>query len=407
MSEPVAPFSRPLYVMTKAAGSLCNLRCRYCYYLEKSKLYSDTDKGGVHRHFMSDDILEEFVRQYIEAQSSPYVMFTWHGGESLMRDIAFYRRVIDVQRKYARGGIRIDNCIQTNGTLLTDEWCRFFKDNSWLVGLSVDGPRDFHDRYRLTPSGGGSFDDVMRGIELLNRHGVEWNAMAVVNDYTAAHPLEFYSFFKEIDCRFLQFTPIVERITANGLASVRDGGDARLAPFSVSPLAWGDFLCALFDEWVSRDVGRFFIQIFDATLANTVGVEPGVCSMAPTCGHAAVIEHNGDLYSCDHFVFPEYKLGNIRRKTIYEMMNSPEQLKFGNDKRDTLPGQCRRCRWLHLCNGECPKNRFAVTAEGEPGLNYLCEGYRRFFEHSSPAMNFMRGELMSGRPPANVMKLYR
>lgn len=407
MSQAFAPFSRPLYVMAKGAGSMCNLRCSYCYYLEKSKLYSAKNGGGEPRYFMSDAVLEEFIRQYIEAQTAPSVMFTWHGGESLMRTLAFYRRVLELQRKYSRRDIRIDNCIQTNGTLLTDEWCRFFKDNGWLVGLSIDGPREFHDRYRLAPSGAGSFDEVMRGVERLNRHGVEWNAMAVVNDLNAAHPLEFYRFFKSIDCRFIQFTPIVERTTPHGLASIGDRDGACVAPFSVGAQAWGDFLCTLFDEWVCQDVGRFFIQLFDATLANTVGVEPGVCSMARTCGHAAVIEHNGDLYSCDHFVFPQYKLGNIRQKTIFEMMNSSAQLKFGQDKRDALPGQCRRCRWLHLCNGECPKNRFSVTADGESGLNYLCEGYRRFFEHSAPAMNYMRGELLAGRSPASVMKLYK
>lgn len=407
MSAPAAPFARPLYVMTKAAGSLCNLRCRYCYYLEKSKLYPAGGAGREPKLFMTDALLEEFISQYIEAQTMPSVMFTWHGGESLLRTPAFYRRVLDLQRKYARRGVQIDNCIQTNGTLITDEWCRFFKDNGWLVGVSIDGPREFHDRYRLTPSGAGSFDDVMSGIELLNRHGVEWNAMAVVNDCNAAHPLEFYRFFKETDCRFIQFAPIVERLTPHGLASAGDGAEAQLAPFSVTPEAWGNFLCTLFDEWVQHDVGRMFVQLFDATLANTVGVDPGLCTLARTCGHAAVIEHNGDLYSCDHFVFPQYCLGNIRRKSIFEMMNSPEQLKFGRDKHDTLPGQCRTCRWLYLCNGECPKNRFARTADGEPGLNYLCEGYRRFFEHTAPAMNFMKGEILAGRSPANVMKLYR
>lgn len=407
MSIPAAPFARPLYVMTKAAGSMCNLRCRYCYYLEKSKLYPAAGNGRQPKLFMSDSLLEEFIRQYIEAQTMPAVMFTWHGGESLLRTPAFYRRVLELQRKYARRCMRVDNCIQTNGTLLTDEWCRFFKDNGWLVGLSIDGPREFHDRYRLTPSGAGSFDDVMRGIELLNRHGVEWNAMAVVNDFNAARPLEFYRFFKETDCRFIQFAPIVERISPHGLASADDRTGAQLAPFSVSPEAWGNFLCALFDEWVRSDVGQVFVQLFDATLANTVGAEPSLCTLGRTCGHAAVIEHNGDMYSCDHFVFPQYRLGNIRRKSVFELMNSPRQIKFGQDKRDSLPQQCRRCRWLHLCNGECPKNRFAMTADGESGLNYLCEGYRRFFEHTAPAMNYMKGELLAGRPPATVMKLYR
>lgn len=405
MSLPFAPFSRPLYVMAKPAGSLCNLRCSYCYYLEKKKLYPRSETGN--RSFMSDALLEEYIRQYIEAQTMPAVMFTWHGGESLMRSPAFYRRVLQLQRKYARAGIRIDNSIQTNGTMLTDEWCRFFRDNGWLVGVSIDGPREFHDRYRRNPAGAGSFDDVMRGIDMLNRHGVEWNAMAVVNDCNVGHPLEFYNFFKEIDCRYLQFTPVVERIAPDGLASADDGGSCALAPFSVTPQAWGEFLCAVFDQWVRCDVGQMFVQIFDAILANTAGVEPGLCSMGRTCGHAGVIEHNGDLYSCDHFVFPRYKLGNIRNKTIFEMMNSDRQIEFGQNKRDALPGQCKSCRWLRLCNGECPKNRFAVTADGEPGLNYLCEGYRRFFEHTAPAMAFMHGELMAGRPPANVMKLYR
>lgn len=398
MSFPGAPFSSPLYVMAKPAGSLCNMRCRYCYYLEKSKYYPGA------RPFMSDDVLENFIRQYIEAQTMPAVMFTWHGGESLLRTPDFYRKVLRLQRKYARG-IHVDNCIQTNGTKLTDEWCRFFKDNGWLVGVSVDGPRELHDAYRLKADGSGSFDDVMRGIELLDRHGVEWNAMAVVNDLVAQHPGEFYSFFRDIGCRYIQFAPIVERISAKGIATADE--TAPIAPFSVTPHAWGEFLCALFDLWVRADVGKTFIQIFDATLANTVGVEPGLCTMGRTCGHAAVIEHNGDLYSCDHFVFPEYRLGNIRDSSIFEMMDSPAQRRFGDAKLASLPAQCRRCPWLRLCNGECPKNRFAISEDGEPGLNYLCSGYRRFFAHTAYAMDYMRNELLARRSPASVMNLYR
>lgn len=394
MSIPVAPFSRPLYIMAKPAGSLCNMRCRYCYYLEKSRYYPG-------RTMMPDDVLEEFIKQYIEAQTMPAVMFTWHGGEALLRTPDFYKKVLRLQRKYARG-IHVDNCIQTNGTKLTDEWCRFFKDNGWLVGVSIDGPREYHDAYRQKANGQGSFDDVMRGIELLNKHDVEWNAMAVVNNLIAARPHEFYQFFKSIDCRFIQFAPIVERISSKGLATADE--DASLASFSVTPEAWGNFLCAIFDEWVRKDVGTFFIQIFDATLANTVGVEPGLCTLGRTCGHAAVIEHNGDLYSCDHFVFPEYRIGNIRNRSIFEMMDSPVQRRFGNAKFDTLPGQCRRCKWLRLCNGECPKNRFAISEDGEPGLNYLCNGFRHFFEHTAPAMEFMKTELAAGRAPANILK---
>ncbi len=355
---------------------------------------------------MSDDMLERFIKMYIESQSMPQILFSWHGGETLMRPLSFYKKVIELQKKYG-GGLVIDNSIQTNGTLLTDEWCRFFKDNNWLVGVSVDGPQEFHDEYRRNNIGAPSFHKVMRGINLLKKHGVEWNALAVVNDFNADYPLDFYHFFKEIECRYIQFTPIVERIIPHTdgrtLASPMDAHDAPLADFSVSPAQWGEFLCTIFDEWVKNDVGQYFIQLFDSTLANWADVQPGVCTMARTCGHAGVMEFNGDVYSCDHFVFPEYKLGNIREKTLVEMMYSDRQQKFGTDKYDSLPGQCRRCKYLFACNGECPKNRFTVTADGEPGLNYLCEGYYRFFEHVAPYMDFMKNELDNQRPPSNVM----
>ncbi|ANU62343.1 anaerobic sulfatase-maturation protein [Muribaculum intestinale] len=404
MEQVLTPFARPLYIMTKPAGSSCNLACEYCYYLEKKKLYKDASADR--RHVMSDDMLERFIKMYIESQSMPQILFSWHGGETLMRPLSFYKKVIELQKKYG-GGLVIDNSIQTNGTLLTDEWCRFFKDNNWLVGVSVDGPQEFHDEYRRNNIGAPSFHKVMRGINLLKKHGVEWNALAVVNDFNADYPLDFYHFFKEIECRYIQFTPIVERIIPHTdgrtLASPMDAHDAPLADFSVSPAQWGEFLCTIFDEWVKNDVGQYFIQLFDSTLANWAGVQPGVCTMARTCGHAGVMEFNGDVYSCDHFVFPEYKLGNIREKTLVEMMYSDRQQKFGTDKYDSLPGQCRRCKYLFACNGECPKNRFTVTADGEPGLNYLCEGYYRFFEHVAPYMDFMKNELDNQRPPSNVM----
>ena len=404
MEQVLTPFARPLYIMTKPAGSSCNLACEYCYYLEKKNLYKDASADR--RHVMSDDMLERFIKMYIESQSMPQILFSWHGGETLMRPLSFYKKVIELQKKYG-GGLVIDNSIQTNGTLLTDEWCRFFKDNNWLVGVSVDGPQEFHDEYRRNNIGAPSFHKVMRGINLLKKHGVEWNALAVVNDFNADYPLDFYHFFKEIECRYIQFTPIVERILpltdGRTLASPMDAHDAPLADFSVSPAQWGEFLCTIFDEWVKNDVGQYFIQLFDSTLANWAGVQPGVCTMARTCGHAGVMEFNGDVYSCDHFVFPEYKLGNIREKTLVEMMYSDRQQKFGTDKYDSLPGQCRRCKYLFACNGECPKNRFTVTADGEPGLNYLCEGYYRFFEHVAPYMDFMKNELDNQRPPSNVM----
>lgn len=405
MNQTFAPFAKPLYVMAKPVGSLCNMACEYCYYLEKAHLYE-----GSARSIMSDELLEKFIREYIEAQTLPEVLFTWHGGETLMRPLSFYQKVMDLQRKYARGRT-INNSIQTNGTLLTDDWCRFFHDHQWLVGVSIDGPQEFHDEYRKTRQGKPSFVKVMQGIRLLNKHQVEWNALAVVNDFNADYPLDFYRFFKEIGCRYIQFTPIVERLVphADGrhLAAVEEGEGQPVTEFSVSPEQWGEFLCTLFDEWVRNDVGHYFIQLFDSTLANWVGAQPGVCTLAQTCGHAGVMEFNGDVYSCDHFVFPQYKLGNIYTQSLVEMMYSQRQLEFGQAKRTSLPPQCQTCDYLFACNGECPKNRFCRTATGEPGLNYLCKGYHRFFQHVAPYMDYMKKELLAERPPANVMEAIR
>lgn len=390
--------------MTKPVGAICNLACKYCYYLEKTNLY----KENTSKFVMSDSLLEKFIEEYINSQTMPQVLFTWHGGETLMRPLSFYQKVVELQKKYANGRT-IDNCIQTNGTLLNDEWCEFFHDNHWLVGISIDGPQEFHDEYRKNKQGKPSFMKVMQGIHLLNKHQVEWNAMAVVNDYNADYPLEFYHFFKELRCHYIQFTPIVERIHphADGrhLAHVLQN-EEKLADFSVSPEQWGNFLCTIFDEWVKNDVGEYFIQIFDATLANWMGAQPGVCTMAPTCGHAGVMEFNGDVYSCDHFVFPEFKLGNIYEKSLIEMMYSEKQIQFGQQKKDSLPNKCKECKYLFACNGECPKNRFLTTEDGEPGLNYLCKGYYQFFDHVAPYMDFMKKELLAERPPANVMKCH-
>lgn len=396
-----APFSRPLYIMAKPVGALCNLACDYCYYLEKSKLYPHHPAS-----LMSDELLEKFVEEYILSQTAPQVLFTWHGGETLMRPLAFYQKAMELQRKYAHGRM-IDNCIQTNGTLLTDEWCRFFHENHWLVGVSIDGPQKYHDAYRKNRQGLPSFTQVMKGIELLNKYDVEWNAMAVVNRLNADAPLEFYHFFKQIECHYIQFAPIVERIArhADGrhLAAVDESSEEGLAEFSVLPRQWGDFLCTLFDEWVREDVGRYFVQLFDATLANWVGEQPGVCTLASTCGQAGVMEFNGDVYSCDHFVFPQYKLGNIYSKSLVEMMYSERQMRFGQAKHTALPTQCVECPYLFACNGECPKNRFCMTKDGESGLNYLCKGYYQFFSHVAPYMDFMKGELLAQRAPANIM----
>lgn len=400
-----APFARPLYVMLKPIGSMCNLACDYCYYLEKSNLYKDNP-----RHVMSEVLLERFIEEYINSQTMSQILFTWHGGETLMRPLSFYKKAMELQKKYARGR-EISNTIQTNGTLLTDDWCKFFKENNWLVGVSIDGPQEFHDEYRRNKQGRPSFVNVMKGIQLLNKHQVEWNALAVVNDFNADYPLEFYHFFKEIGCRYIQFTPIVERIynhtDGRHLAAVEEGGELEMAEFSVTPEQWGNFLCTIFDEWVRNDVGQYYIQLFDATLANWAGEQPGICSMARTCGHAGVMEFNGDVYSCDHFVFPQYKLGNIHSKSLVEMLYGDKQQKFGQDKYDSLPTQCKECKYLFACNGECPKNRFSKTLLGESGLSYLCEGYYRFFDHVAVSMDFMKKEFENKRPPANVMQAIR
>ncbi len=395
-----APFAKPLYVMLKPVGSACNLACQYCYYLEKELLYPNNK-----RSWMSEETLETFIQQYFLAQTQPYVSFTWHGGEPLLRPISFYKKALKLQQKYGKG-FYIENSLQTNGTLLTDEWCRFFKENNFLIGLSIDGPATVHDAYRQTLSGKGSFQKVLNGIRLLNKHGVEWNAMAVVNAQNVKDAATFYNFFKSINCHFIQFTPIVERLVphADGrcLASVNEQTQT-MSPLSVTPEEWGAFLCDLFDLWIKEDVGTYYIQMFDATLANWVGQTPGLCTLSKSCGHASVMEHNGDVFACDHFVFPEYKRGNIHTQTITEMMYSPEQLQFGKNKWQSLPRQCKECAFLFACYGECPKNRFAIDAYGNKGLNYLCKGYKRFFAHVAPYMQFMKEQLEKELPPADVM----
>lgn len=404
MNDNIAnPFAKPLYVMLKPAGAHCNLACKYCYYLEKNKLYPTAQ-----RHLMSDEMLEQFTREYIEAQTMNQVLFTWHGGEPLLRSIDFYRKALSLQQKYARGR-RIDNLIQTNGTLLTDEWCEFFAQNHWLVGISIDGPQPDHDHYRLTAAGKPSWQKVMQGIKLLKKHGVEWNAMAVVNAYNANHPLEFYRFFKENGCQFLQFTPIVERQTRHEdgrtLASLADKNEIPLSEASVTPEQWGYFLSAIFDEWVRKDVGKIFVEIFDCTLANWMGISPGICAYSKECGHAGVIEHNGDVYSCDHFVFPEYKLGNIRDHSLIDMLYGEQQQEFSRLKHSSLPRQCKECDMEFACHGECPKNRFMKDKYGDSGLNYLCPGYYHYYQHVAPYMDYMKQELMAQRPPSNIMKV--
>ena len=406
MNDNIAtPFAKPLYVMLKPAGAHCNLACKYCYYLEKNNLYQNS-----HRHLMTDEMLEQFTREYIEAQTMPQVLFTWHGGEPLMRSIDFYKKALELQKKYAHGK-QIDNVIQTNGTLLTDEWCEFFAQNHWLVGISIDGPQEYHDHYRVTPAGKPSWEKVMQGISLLKKHRVEWNAMAVVNAYNAEHPLEFYHFFRDNGCQYLQFTPIVERLTEHEdgrtLASLADDREIPLSDASVTPAQWGNFLCTIFDDWVRHDVGKTFVEIFDCTLANWMGVLPGICAYSKECGHAGVMEHNGDVYSCDHFVFQEYKLGNIKDQSLIDMLYGEKQQAFSRLKHTSLPRQCKECDMEFACHGECPKNRFEKDKYGEPGLNYLCQGYYQYYAHVAPYMDFMKRELLAQRPPANIMNVLK
>ncbi|MBQ7987785.1 MAG: anaerobic sulfatase-maturation protein [Bacteroidaceae bacterium] len=401
----INPIPRPLYVMAKPVGSRCNLACTYCYYLEKQVQAGVPDRG-----VMSDDMLELFVREYIRSRRAPHVCFTWHGGEPLLRGLAFYRRAVELQHRYAEG-CEVSNSLQTNGLLLTPEWCRFLHDEGWLVGLSIDGPRSMHDAFRRDAKGRPTWERVLRAARMLDEYGVEWNAMVAVNTVVAASPSAFYRFFRdELRCRYLQLSPVVECYVDRGgrrrLASP-DDADAKLAPYSVGSDEWGRFLCGVFDEWVVSDVGHVFVETFDATLACWMGVAPGICVYGRECGHAAVLEADGSVYSCDHYVFPSYRLGDLATQSLRSLLDDERQRLFGQAKWRSLPHQCRECEWLFACYGECPRLRFCTTPQGEPGLNYLCEGYRRYFRHVAPAMDFMKKELLAGRPASNVMWAWR
>jgi len=388
-------------VMLKPVGASCNLNCTYCYYLEKKRLYPGKET------VMTETLLEEFTRQFIEAHEIPLVTFTWQGGEPALAGLSFFRKAIELQNKYGEGK-RIENAFQTNGTKLDDDWCKFFADNNILVGISIDGEEHNHDRYRKTFSGGPTFKRVMKGIELLQKHNVNFNTLSTVNDYNVRYASETYRFLKKIGSGFMQFLPVVERIkkdsTQDNLSLVAPvHGEAEVTSWSVGAKEYGQFLITIFDEWVRNDVARYYIQIFDATLANNVGENPGLCVFAETCGDALILEHNGDLYSCDHFVYPEYFLGNITKSSLAGMAKSQRQFDFGVDKRNKLPGYCLKCDVLYACRGECPKHRFMLTPGGKPGLNYLCGGYKLFFKHTEPYMEYMAKELRNKRPPANVM----
>jgi uncharacterized protein len=396
----------PFHVMAKPIGPICNINCKYCFYLEKENLYAGNTRGKAN-WIMADDLLESFIKQKIESTNLPEETFAWQGGEPTLLGVNYFRKVIELQKKYA-GGKRIHNAFQTNGILLNDEWCELFSENSFLIGLSIDGPRELHDKYRVDKGGNPTFNKVMRGVEFLKKHKVEFNTLTVVQKNNSYHPLEVYNFLKENGSKYMQFIPIVERISerdSNGLSiALPYHKKAVVSEWSVEPVQFGNFLIEIFNQWVSNDVGKYFVQIFDVSLEAWIGLEPSLCLFSQTCGNALAIEHNGDLYSCDHYVFPENKLGNILENPLLSMARSKQQTDFGNDKKDKLPKYCRECNVKFVCNGECPKNRFLLTPDEEYGLNYLCAGYKMFFNHIDPYMKFMADELKNKRAPSNVMR---
>ncbi len=391
------------HVMAKPTGPLCNLDCSYCFYLEKEKLYPGTRNWA-----MREDVLESYIRQYIESQPQEIVSFAWQGGEPTLLGISWFEKVLRLQQKYAQGR-RIENALQTNGVTLDAAWAQFFAANDFLIGISIDGPRELHDAYRVDKGQQPTFDRVVCAIEHLKAAKVRFNTLTVVNRKNSYHPLEVYEFLKDIGSGFMQFIPVVERRVAEpsreGLVLLGpEQSSAQITEWSVEPIAFGDFLCAIFDAWVRNDVGKYFVQLFDVTLELWLGMQPSLCVFSETCGNALALEHQGDLYSCDHYVYPENKLGNILNDPLASLVAAKKQHDFGNAKRDSLPEFCRKCDVRFACNGECPKHRFMTTPDGEPGLNYLCPAYKKFFHHVAPYMEFMGRELLNHRHPARVME---
>jgi len=425
---PITDAGRPFHLLTKPVGPICNLDCKYCFYLEKEKLYP-----GENQWRMSDAVLAEYVRQYIHSQPVPEIHFAWQGGEPTLLGVDFFRRAVALQKQFA-GGKTIFNAIQTNGTLLDDEWCEFLAANKFLVGLSIDGPAELHDQYRVDKRQQPTFAAVMRGLERFKKHGVEFNTLTVVNRANSQSPLEVYRFLKSIGSQYLQFIPLVERAVPAEVKTAGSGfaappvlrnadhrvgsttGDIQqraetvlgapvVTPWSVEAEQYGIFLCAIFDEWVRKDVGETFVPLFDVALGNWMGLGSSLCVFAEKCGTALAIEHNGDLYSCDHYVYPHHKLGNVMNQSLGALVNSPQQIRFGDDKLDLLPKFCRECEVRFACNGECPKHRFIQTPDGEAGLNYLCAAYKKFFNHIDPHMKTMAQLLRNDEAPARLMEL--
>ena len=397
-TTPALPVDRPatapigFHVLAKPSGPICNLDCSYCFFLEKEALYPGD------RFRMSDAVVETYIRQVIESQLTPEITIAWQGGEPTLMGLDFFRRAVAFAETCSPPGQQLHHTIQTNGTLLTDEWCAFLREKQFLVGISIDGPPELHDVYRVDKQGRATFDRVRAGLERLTRAGVEWNVLCTVHAANQDSSLDVYRFFRDdLGARFMQFIPIVERV---------DETSDELTDRSVDPVAWGSFLTTIFDEWLRRDVGEVFVQMFDAALASWYGAPPALCIFSETCGNAVALEHNGDLYSCDHFVEPVHRLGNITETHMLELMASPQQRAFGNAKRDALPQQCRECSVLFACRGECPKNRVARTPTGEAGLNHLCAGYLGFFTHIDGVMKLMADAIRRGGHAGEVMSAF-
>jgi len=396
--------------MAKPAGPDCNLACTYCFYLEKEALFDEAPK-----HRMSDEVLEAYIKQYCESQNTPEILFAWQGGEPTLRGIEFFEKAVSLQRKYAAGR-PVQNAFQTNGILINNDWCKFFARENFLVGLSLDGPRHIHDKFRVDRGGKPTFDKVMKTLKLMKAHRVEFNSLTCVTRQSAPHALEIYRFLKKSGVKFMQFIPIIERKPDDAAERLGlklalppdladDDNDDRVMPWTVQPKQYGQFLIDVFDEWVRHDVGNYFVQLFDVALNGFMGMPPPLCIFAERCGNAMIIEHTGDLYACDHFVYPDFLLGNILETPMAELAHSEKQQKFGNDKFDQLSETCKKCDVFFVCHGECPKHRFVNTPDGEPGLSWLCEGYKMFFHHIGPTMQKMAGLLRAKRPAADIMSM--
>lgn len=402
--------STPFHLMAKPAGPHCNMACEYCFYTEKNALFSGGESWR-----MPDDVLDAYIRQVAEALPGPEVQYAFQGGEPTLAGLDFFRRVVELAEKYAAGR-RISYALQTNGLLIDDEWCAFLADNNFLVGVSIDGPKWIHDRYRKDRKGATQFDAVLKAVECMKKHGVEFNTLTVVNKLNARHGPEVYRFLKSLGVKHMQFIPLVERRADPAAVELglvlaappdREGASSSTSvmPWTVRSEDYGEFLCRIFDEWVRNDVGSIFVQTFEVALGGWMGLGSGMCVYSERCGRALILEHNGDVYACDHYVYPAYLRGNILKKHLREMVDSDEQIQFGNDKADLLPRYCRECKWLFACRGACPKHRFMRAKGGEGGLNYLCAGHKRFFAYIDPHMKTLAGLIRDGRPAQAIMSV--